>query len=173
MKKIFLLLSILSISTTQAQSNFKTAYPLKIKSNSDSTLIAAEFINCNQVLLRNAIITNEQATTKRYVDSTFQIAERARVVTSSATLLATDRIVLVQNVGVAITITIPTSLEEVFIGRSLNSTGTITISYTGGTIESLAGTMATTTTLAAIATYGSGMLFRKDPNVTTRMLRVR
>lgn len=173
MKKIIFFLSILSISTAKAQGNFKTAYPLKIKSNTDSTLIAAESISCNQVLLRNAISTNEQAATKRYVDSIFQIAERARVVTSSATLLVTDRIVLVQNVGTAITITIPSSLEEVFIGRSLNSTGTITISYAGGTIESLAGTMATTTTLTAIAAYGSGMLFRRDPNITTRMLRVR
>lgn len=173
MKKIILFLSILSIGTAQAQSNFKTAYPLKIKSNTDSTLIAAESISCNQVLLRNAISTNQQAATKRYVDSTIQIMERVRVVTSSAILLVTDKIVLVQNVGVSISITIPTSLEEVFIGRSLNSTGTVTISYAGGTIEALAGTTGATTTLAVVANYGSGMWFRKDPNIPSRMLRIR
>lgn len=107
------------------------------------------------------------------LDLNGSVRNAARVVTATTTLLPTDNIILVQNGATNITITIPTTLHEVVISRSVGSTGTVTIVYAGGTIEALAGTVGATTSLAALGAIGDGRRFRRDPLVTTRMDIVR
>lgn len=139
----------------------------------DSTFLGSDSIVCSQIYLRKPITRVDQACTKKYVDSSVAALERVRIVSVSSTLLATDNVVFVQNAGVAISLSIPNSIEEISITRSVGSTGTITLIFVGGTIESLAGTFVPSTTLAAISAFGSGVHYRKDPSSSTRLLRIR
>lgn len=102
-----------------------------------------------------------------------EVRDTVRIVNASGLLLASDRVVLVQNGGGAVTLTIPTTVFDITISRSRNSTGAVTIIFAGGAIESLAGGMGASTTLAAVGAFGSASRFVRNPLDATQMLRVR
>jgi hypothetical protein len=92
----------------------------------------------------------------------------ANFVTVSAnyTVLATDYTIYVTNGATAVTITLPAASGDnrriYNIARGTGSTGTITIATAGGNVEALAGTLGTTTTVAALGAYGSKITFQSN-----------
>lgn len=92
------------------------------------------------------------------------IATKVRTVTVSGALVVDDHITLIDNGATAFTVTLPAAAS--FVGRHIivkrinnTSTGTITINTAGGSVQALAGTLAATTSLAAIGTYGQAAHF--------------
>jgi hypothetical protein len=99
------------------------------------------------------------------LDVTGSVKYTTRVVTATGLLFNTDNQVIVQNGATNIIITIPTTLFYVSISRGAGSTGTITIQYSGGTIQALNRVVGFTTTLATAGNYGDGAIFIKHPTL--------
>lgn len=89
-------------------------------------------------------------------------------VTTTGAVPDTVERVIVNNGATAITLTLPSPVgragRHIVFSRAAGSTGTVTINPGGGTIQSLAGTMGATTTLAAHSAAGAGLdiNFRSD-----------
>jgi hypothetical protein len=88
-------------------------------------------------------------------------------VTSTATLTIDKSLVKVANGATNITINMPLATGSngvnMYIGRAVNSTGTITINAAvGEQIEALAGSLGTSTSLATIGVYGGRVVFLSD-----------
>lgn len=89
-----------------------------------------------------------------------------RSTSTTGSVTETDHTVYVVNDSTAVTQTLPdpstVSGRIYVIARGTGSTGTITINPGSGQIEALAGTLGTTTSLAALGSLGAKVTFQSD-----------
>ncbi|HVM86896.1 MAG TPA: hypothetical protein VMT76_01825 [Puia sp.] len=100
------------------------------------------------------------------LDVAGSVAGNMVTVSANYTVLATDYTIYVTNGATAVTITLPAAsgaTRRIYnIARGTSSTGTITIATAGGSVEALSGTLGTTTTVAALGSYGSKITFQSN-----------
>lgn len=92
------------------------------------------------------------------------LLQRITTINTTATLTIENSLVKVANGATAVTLTMPTAIGNngalIYTGRSQLSTGTITINaQSGQQIEALNGTLGTSTSLAAIGSFGGRVIF--------------
>lgn len=100
------------------------------------------------------------------------INNRIKVISTTATLLASDSVVFLNNGVANIVLTLPLGVDgtEIYIGRiNSSSTGTVTIQCSAtNNIESLTGTVGATTSLSTIGVRGSKITLIHYQNIWVR-----
>jgi hypothetical protein len=85
---------------------------------------------------------------------------------SDLTVTGTMYTINTNNVATAITVTLPTPVgitNRIYVvKRDQGSVGVVTIATATGQVQSIAGTFAATTTLAALGVYGQSLMFQSD-----------